>query len=82
MTILGGLGTIEGPVIGALFLVILEQMLPDYTEISLLIQGLCIIACALVFPGGIASSLSPENIRGKKSRTKKHEGLRATDTGR
>lgn len=68
MTILGGIGSIEGPAIGALLLVFIEQALPDYTEINLLLSGICIIVCALVFPDGIAHFLLRKSMFGEKRR--------------
>jgi branched-chain amino acid transport system permease protein len=55
--ILGGIGTIEGPIIGALIAVLLQEYLSQYTGISLIIEGAIVIAIMLLAPRGIAGTL-------------------------
>lgn len=52
--ILGGMGTLAGPVVGAFAVEILRQMLEHLTEHWLLPFGVLIIAMVLVLPGGLA----------------------------
>ena len=57
MVIIGGIGTIEGPIIGAIFFVLLKQYLYDYPGISLIILGVVAIATILIAPKGIMGTL-------------------------
>lgn len=57
MVIIGGIGTIEGPVIGAVIYVILQQYLSEYVGVSLLILGAVAILVILVSPAGIMGSV-------------------------
>jgi branched-chain amino acid transport system permease protein len=57
VVILGGSGTLFGPVIGAFVLVLLEDLLSSLTEHWLLIMGGFVIAVVLLLPNGIAGLL-------------------------
>ena len=57
MVIIGGMGTLEGPVIGAVCYVLLKQYLYDYPGISMIILGVIAIVTILVAPKGIMGSL-------------------------
>ncbi|HEX6977676.1 MAG TPA: branched-chain amino acid ABC transporter permease [Alphaproteobacteria bacterium] len=57
IVILGGIGTLYGPVLGAFVLVLLEDFLSHLTEHWLLIIGFFVIAVVLLLPRGIASLL-------------------------
>lgn len=58
IVIIGGLGTIEGPIIGALVFFALQQWLADLGTWYLVILGLVAIAIVLFVPGGIWGLLS------------------------
>jgi len=53
MVILGGVGTIVGPVLGAGMLLLAENWLSSYTERWLLILGLVFVFFVLFAPEGI-----------------------------
>ena len=53
IVMIGGLGTIEGPIIGALLFFALEQVLADYGAWYLVVLGLMAIAIMLFAPEGI-----------------------------
>ena len=53
MVIVGGSGTLIGPIIGAAFFLILEHQLSTYTEAWALFLGLVFIAVVLFAPEGI-----------------------------
>jgi branched-chain amino acid transport system permease protein len=55
IVILGGLGTLYGPVAGAFVLIAIEDVLSGFTEHWLLAIGLFVIAVVLLLPRGIAS---------------------------
>src|SRR5215212_3125090 len=53
MAVLGGMGTVFGPVIGAIAFLLLEEVLSRYTEFQGLILGPMLLAVALYARGGI-----------------------------
>ncbi len=57
MVILGGAGTLIGPVIGATAIVLLENLISAYTERWLLVMGVIYILVALFAPQGIIGFL-------------------------
>ena len=62
--ILGGLGTLYGPIIGAVVLVLLEDYLPELTDHWKVLLGGIIILIVLFLPNGV-SSLSGKLFRRK-----------------
>jgi branched-chain amino acid transport system permease protein len=57
MTLLGGLGTVFGPVAGALVLVALEHYLAQLGSWVTIVQGLIFVVCVLTFRRGIVGEL-------------------------
>ena len=57
IAIIGGIGTIEGPIIGAIIYVLLQQYLSDYASVSMLILGIIAIVIMLVVPKGIMGTI-------------------------
>lgn len=53
--IVGGVGRMWGPLIGAIFFVVLRDRLQDSLELSQLIFGTSLLVCVLLLPGGLAS---------------------------
>jgi len=56
-TVIGGEGIEEGPIAGTIVVVILYFVLARYAEISLLIQGVILVAIMLLAPQGIMGTL-------------------------
>jgi len=57
MTFIGGVGTVHGPVLGALFYVILKETLAvRLVEVHLLIFGALFILVVLLLPGGLVEA--------------------------
>jgi branched-chain amino acid transport system permease protein len=54
MVVLGGLSTLAGPVIGAAFIVVLNQKLESALSYSVLIDGLVLLAVVRFLPDGLA----------------------------
>ncbi len=52
-TVIGGLRTIEGPIIGTIIAVFLHFLLARYAGISLLVQGVILVMVMLLVPQGI-----------------------------
>jgi branched-chain amino acid transport system permease protein len=57
IAIIGGIGTIEGPILGAVVYVLLQQWLSDYGSVSMLILGVIAIVVMLAVPKGILGTL-------------------------
>jgi branched-chain amino acid transport system permease protein len=58
MTLLGGLGTVFGPVVGAFLVISLQNYLAPFGQWVLVIQGAIFVACVLVFRRGIVGELA------------------------
>jgi branched-chain amino acid transport system permease protein len=57
MTFVGGVGTVHGPVLGALFYVILKEVLAlRWVDFHLIIFGALFIVVVLFFPGGLVEA--------------------------
>ena len=68
MVILGGMGTLYGPIAGAFAFVMLQELFALLTEYWLLLLGIVIVALVLFLPGGLASMsrwLRPRRGNGK-----------------
>ncbi|MBV9756586.1 MAG: branched-chain amino acid ABC transporter permease [Alphaproteobacteria bacterium] len=57
MTIVGGLGTIFGPVVGALIVTAMENYLAQFGAWVTVIQGVIFVACVLAFRRGIIGEI-------------------------
>lgn len=58
MTLVGGLGTVFGPVVGAFVIVGMEQYLAGFGQWVTVIQGSIFVACVLLFRRGIIGELA------------------------
>ena len=58
MTLLGGMGTIFGPVVGAFVIVTLENYLAGFGEWVTIITGVIFVVCVLAFRRGIVGELA------------------------
>ena len=58
MTLVGGLGTIFGPVAGAFVILVMQFKLAPIGEWVLVIQGAIFVACVLLFRRGIVGELA------------------------
>lgn len=52
-TVIGGIGTEEGPIVGTIIVVFLHFLLARYGALSLLIQGVILVVIMLLVPEGI-----------------------------
>ena len=53
MTLVGGMGTVFGPIIGALVIIFMETYLANLGAWVTVIQGLVFVVCVLLFREGI-----------------------------
>jgi branched-chain amino acid transport system permease protein len=58
MTLVGGLGTIFGPVVGAFVILAMQYKLAPVGEWVLVIQGVIFVACVLLFRRGIIGEIA------------------------
>jgi len=58
MTLVGGLGTVFGPVVGALVIVAMESYLAQFGQWVTVIQGVIFVACVLLFRRGIVGEIA------------------------
>ncbi len=56
MVIVGGMGTMIGPVIGAVVLTFLPELLRGFGELRLMIYGLALMLVVIFMPGGIVQA--------------------------
>jgi branched-chain amino acid transport system permease protein len=58
MTLVGGLGTIFGPVVGAFVITAMQQYLAGYGQWVTVIQGVIFVACVMAFRRGIIGEIA------------------------
>jgi branched-chain amino acid transport system permease protein len=58
MTLVGGLGTIFGPIIGSFVILVMQYKLAAVGEWVLVIQGVIFVACVLLFRRGVVGELA------------------------
>jgi branched-chain amino acid transport system permease protein len=58
MTLVGGLGTIFGPVVGAFVIVAMQSYLAGFGQWVTVIQGVIFVACVLLFRRGIVGEIA------------------------
>jgi branched-chain amino acid transport system permease protein len=61
MVILGGMGSVAGPVLGAFALLVLEDLLSGWTTHWQLILGPLLVLSVLFFRRGLAGLFFPKN---------------------
>ena len=57
MTLLGGMGTVFGPVVGAFILIMLENTLSQLGDWLTVVQGAIFVVCVLLFRRGVVGEL-------------------------
>src|SRR5499433_3807638 len=58
MTLVGGLGTVFGPVVGAVIIIAMQQYLAGFGQWVTVIQGVIFVACVLLFRRGIIGEIA------------------------
>ena len=53
MTMLGGAGTLIGPVLGAAVFLLMKNVVSSYSEHWLAVIGVTFVCCVMFFPGGL-----------------------------
>src|SRR5690606_7877307 len=57
MTLLGGIGTVFGPIVGATIIVSMQNYLATLGEWVLVIQGVIFVACVMLFRRGVVGEV-------------------------
>ncbi|MCZ8149989.1 MAG: branched-chain amino acid ABC transporter permease, partial [Roseomonas sp.] len=57
MSLVGGLGTVFGPVVGAAVIITMQNYLAEFGAWVLVIQGVIFIACVLAFRRGVVGEI-------------------------
>ncbi|HSW04409.1 branched-chain amino acid ABC transporter permease [Aquabacterium sp.] len=68
MSILGGIQTMLGPIVGALISVTMQNYLAGFAEWVLILQGVVFVVVVLVFPRGIVGEYQAWRLRKRASR--------------
>jgi branched-chain amino acid transport system permease protein len=58
MALVGGLGTVFGPVVGAFVIIAMQNYLAQVGQWVTVIQGVVFVACVLLFRRGIIGELA------------------------
>jgi branched-chain amino acid transport system permease protein len=58
MTLLGGLGTLFGPVVGAAIIISMQNYLAQFGAWVTIIQGIIFVVCVLAFRRGIVGEIA------------------------
>jgi branched-chain amino acid transport system permease protein len=53
MVMIGGLGTLVGPIIGGAFLIVLQEKVSSYVQWYAIVIGLALVAIVLFMPRGL-----------------------------
>jgi branched-chain amino acid transport system permease protein len=67
MTLVGGLGTILGPVVGAFVVETMENYLAQFGSWVTIIEGIIFVICVLTFRRGIVGVLAPYFVGGRRA---------------
>lgn len=71
MTLLGGVGTVFGPALGATIVVAMQNYLAHVGSVTTIVQGIIFVACVLLFRRGIVGEL---NAWRERRRARRHQG--------
>jgi branched-chain amino acid transport system permease protein len=69
MTLVGGLGTVFGPVVGAFVIIAMETYLAEVGQWVTVVQGIVFVVCVLAFRRGIVGELNAFFSRSKPPKT-------------
>jgi branched-chain amino acid transport system permease protein len=74
MVIVGGMGTLIGPVCGAILLTVLPELLRGFGDLRLVLYGIALTLVVLFMPGGIAQAVQMLRARLGRSSTAAEAG--------
>ncbi len=77
ITFIGGVGTLQGPVLGAAFYVLLKEYLAvRWVDVHLLIFGVLFMAIVIALPGGLSEAV--QRVAGRLATSRRDAGARLT----
>ena len=65
MVIMGGIGTLVGPIIGAMVFILIQEILSSYTEHWMIFTGVVFVLIVIFLPGGLVGTARRFGVRGK-----------------
>ena len=57
MVIMGGLGTLVGPILGAMVFILIQEVLSSYTEHWMIFTGAVFVLMVIFLPGGLVGTV-------------------------
>lgn len=79
MTLIGGVGTVMGPVIGALVVASLEHYLAALGSWVTIVMGVIFVLCVLVFRAGVVGTLRDLRVRFTRTSSPSHAAARGDE---
>src|SRR5437868_1297164 len=64
MVIMGGIGTLVGPVLGAMLFILIQEVLSSYTEHWMIFTGVVFVLIVIFLPGGLVGTARRLGTRG------------------
>ncbi len=58
MIVLGGAGTLWGPVLGAISITVIQELLRPWADYDIVVYGLILVVLMILLPGGVARGLA------------------------
>jgi branched-chain amino acid transport system permease protein len=56
MVVMGGIGTLVGPIVGAMLFILIQEVLSSYTEHWMIFTGLVFVLIVIFLPGGLVGT--------------------------
>ena len=82
MTLIGGIGTILGPVVGAFVIVTMETYLAQAGSWVTIIEGVIFVICVLTFRQGIVGVIAPYLSAGRRRSSRRRKRFRRSSRPR
>ena len=70
MVIMGGIGTLVGPVVGAMVFILIQEILSSYTEHWMIFTGVVFVLMVIFLPGGLVGTARRLAARGDRRRAR------------
>jgi branched-chain amino acid transport system permease protein len=64
MVVMGGIGTLVGPILGAMVFILIQEVLSSYTEHWMIFTGLVFVLIVIFLPGGLVGTARRIGARG------------------
>jgi branched-chain amino acid transport system permease protein len=64
MVTIGGIGTLVGPILGAMVFILIQEILSSYTEHWMIFTGVVFVLIVIFLPGGLVGTARRLGARG------------------